>query len=155
MLNGAATRRRGPPLLASTGSLPKTVPSGQGRVLGTRLLGSAVSAALEQMVVFAGFTRLPTSVVVYTGGCRGDHINICPAHLMKGGIPSGAMNPSPSHAFRAPSLNSSLITGTLSSSHQHRMERSGAETPYTRHRLNTFRTVVSFYLVASAASRFR
>ena len=115
MLNGAATRRRGPPLLVSTGSL-KTVPSGQGRMLGTRLLGSAVSAALEQMVVFAGSTRLPTSIVVYTGGCWGDHINICPAHLMKGGTPSGAKDSPPSHAFRAPSLNSSLLTGTLSSS---------------------------------------
>ena len=49
-------------------------------------VGSAVFATCERILVFAGFVQLLTGVVVYTGGCRGDHINICLAHLIKGGI---------------------------------------------------------------------
>ena len=49
-------------------------------------LGSAVFATLERFLVFAGFVQLLTGVVVYTGGCRADHVNICLAHLIKGGI---------------------------------------------------------------------
>jgi len=48
--------------------------------------GSVVFATLERVLVFAGLVQLLTGVVVYTGGCRGDHINICLAHLIKGGI---------------------------------------------------------------------
>jgi hypothetical protein len=48
--------------------------------------GSAVFAALERFLVLAGLMQLLTGIVVYTGGCRGDHVNICLAHLVKGGI---------------------------------------------------------------------
>lgn len=51
-----------------------------------RKVGSAVFATLERILVFAGFVQLLTGVVVYTGGCRGEHINVCLAHLIKGGI---------------------------------------------------------------------
>ena len=51
-----------------------------------RKAGSAVFATLERILVFAGFMQLLTGVVVYTGGCRGNHVNICLAHLIKGGI---------------------------------------------------------------------
>lgn len=49
-------------------------------------VGSAVFATLERILVFAGFAQLLTGVVVYTGGCRGSHVNICLAHLIKGGL---------------------------------------------------------------------
>ena len=49
-------------------------------------VGSAVFATLERVLVFAGFMQLLTGVVVYTGGCRESHVNICLAHLIKGGI---------------------------------------------------------------------
>jgi len=48
--------------------------------------GSAVFATLERVLVFAGLVQLLTGVVIYTGGCRGSHVNICLAHLIKGGI---------------------------------------------------------------------
>ena len=51
-----------------------------------RKVGSAVFATLERILVFAGFMQLLTGIVIYTGGCRGSHINICLAHLIKGGI---------------------------------------------------------------------
>jgi len=51
-----------------------------------RKVGSVVFATLERVLVFAGFIQLLTGIVVYTGGCRGDHVNICLAHLIKGGI---------------------------------------------------------------------
>jgi hypothetical protein len=49
-------------------------------------VGSVIFATLERVLVFAGFMQLLTGTVVYTGGCRGDHVNICLAHLIKGGI---------------------------------------------------------------------
>ena len=49
-------------------------------------VGFAVFATLERVLVIAGFMQLLTGIVVYTGGCRGDHVNICLAHLIKGGI---------------------------------------------------------------------
>lgn len=51
-----------------------------------RKVGSATFATMERLLVFAGFVQLLTGIVVYTGGCRGDHINVCLAHLIKGGI---------------------------------------------------------------------
>jgi len=49
-------------------------------------VGSAVFATFERILVFAGFMQLQTGVVVYTGGCRGDDVYPCLAHLIKGGI---------------------------------------------------------------------
>lgn len=49
-------------------------------------VGSAAFATLERGLVFAGFMQFLTGVVIYTGGCRGSHVNICLAHLIKGGI---------------------------------------------------------------------
>ena len=51
-----------------------------------RKAGSAVFATLERVLVFAGLMQLLTGIVIYTGGCRGDHVNVCLAHLIKGGI---------------------------------------------------------------------
>ena len=51
-----------------------------------RKVGSALFGTLERVLVFAGFMQVLTGVVVYTGGCRGHHINVCLAHLIKGGI---------------------------------------------------------------------
>ena len=51
-----------------------------------RKVGTAVFATSERILVVAGFMQLLTGIVVYTGGCRGDHVNICLAHLIKGGI---------------------------------------------------------------------
>jgi hypothetical protein len=51
-----------------------------------RRVGVAVFATLERSLVFAGFMQLLTGIVVYTGGCRGNWINGCLAHLIKGGV---------------------------------------------------------------------
>ena len=48
--------------------------------------GSVVFATLERFLVIAGLMQSLTGIVVYTGGCRGDNVNICLAHLIKGGI---------------------------------------------------------------------
>jgi hypothetical protein len=48
--------------------------------------GRAAFATLERVLVFAGFLQLLSGIVIYTGGCRGNWINGCLAHLIKGGI---------------------------------------------------------------------
>ncbi|EMD40617.1 hypothetical protein CERSUDRAFT_148812 [Gelatoporia subvermispora B] len=49
-------------------------------------IGRTVFATAERVLVFAGFMQVLTGIVVYTGGCRGNFINGCLAHLIKGGI---------------------------------------------------------------------
>lgn len=51
-----------------------------------RRLGTGALAVAERVLVFAGFAQLLTGIVVYTGGCRGNYLNGCMAHLIKGGI---------------------------------------------------------------------
>ncbi|OSC99017.1 hypothetical protein PYCCODRAFT_1374005 [Trametes coccinea BRFM310] len=51
-----------------------------------RFIGRAAFAIGERVLVFAGFMQVISGIVVYTGGCRGGSINICLAHLIKGGI---------------------------------------------------------------------
>ncbi|KAI0053061.1 hypothetical protein FA95DRAFT_1552948 [Auriscalpium vulgare] len=51
-----------------------------------RRLGSVVFATLERSLVFAGLAQFLFGVAVYTGGCRGNYLNGCLAHLIKGGI---------------------------------------------------------------------
>ncbi|KAI0722254.1 hypothetical protein C8T65DRAFT_628753 [Cerioporus squamosus] len=51
-----------------------------------RFVGRAAFATAERFLVFAGLMQVVTGVVVYTGGCRGNYINGCLAHLIKGGI---------------------------------------------------------------------
>ncbi|KAH8830714.1 cytoplasmic protein [Flagelloscypha sp. PMI_526] len=40
----------------------------------------------ERVLVFLGFAMLISGIVVYSGGCRGNYLNGCLAHLIKGGI---------------------------------------------------------------------
>lgn len=51
-----------------------------------RQIGNGAFAVLERFLVFAALGQLLTGVVVYTGGCRGNYINGCLAHLIKGSI---------------------------------------------------------------------
>ncbi|KAI0053060.1 hypothetical protein FA95DRAFT_1552946 [Auriscalpium vulgare] len=57
-----------------------------GKVPFLRRLGSVVFATLERSLVFAGLAQFVFGVAVYTGGCRGNYLNRCLAHLIKGGI---------------------------------------------------------------------
>jgi hypothetical protein len=51
-----------------------------------RRAGRFAFATGERALVLAGFGQLLSGIVVYTGGCRGPLLNICLAHLIKGGI---------------------------------------------------------------------
>lgn len=51
-----------------------------------RKVGSGAFATLERVLVFAGLLQVLTGIVVFTGGCRGNWLNGCLAHLIKGGI---------------------------------------------------------------------
>lgn len=42
----------------------------------------AVRALLERSFLLVGFAELLIGVVVYTGGCRGNYVNGCLAHLI-------------------------------------------------------------------------
>ena len=70
----------------SDDTLHDAVPQLSGKKPWYMTVGSAVFATLERVLIFAGFVQSLTGIVVYTGGCRGDHVNICLAHLIKGGI---------------------------------------------------------------------
>ncbi|KDR83576.1 hypothetical protein GALMADRAFT_205521 [Galerina marginata CBS 339.88] len=45
-----------------------------------------IFAVVERSLVIAGFAQLLMGIVTYTGGCRGNYVNGCLAHLIKGGI---------------------------------------------------------------------
>ncbi|OCH90724.1 hypothetical protein OBBRIDRAFT_583455 [Obba rivulosa] len=49
-------------------------------------IGRVAFATAERVLVFAGFMQVLTGIVTYTGGCRGNYLNGCLAHLIKGGI---------------------------------------------------------------------
>ncbi|OBZ76401.1 putative membrane protein C3B8.06 [Grifola frondosa] len=51
-----------------------------------RRIGRGVFATAERSLVFAGLWQVISGVVIYTGGCRGNYINGCLAHLIKGAI---------------------------------------------------------------------
>ncbi|KAJ8595304.1 hypothetical protein M405DRAFT_909338 [Rhizopogon salebrosus TDB-379] len=51
-----------------------------------RRIAQGAFATLERVLVFAAFGVTLSGIVVYTGGCRGNYINGCLAHLIKGGI---------------------------------------------------------------------
>ncbi|KAJ7047508.1 hypothetical protein C8F04DRAFT_1059115 [Mycena alexandri] len=51
-----------------------------------RRIGRAAFATTERALVFAGFGLFLTGIVIYTGGCRQTYLNVCLAHLIKGGI---------------------------------------------------------------------
>ncbi|KAI0751517.1 hypothetical protein C8Q80DRAFT_1099143 [Daedaleopsis nitida] len=51
-----------------------------------RFVGRAAFATAERSLVFAGLIQVISGIVVYTGGCRGNYINGCLAHLIKAGI---------------------------------------------------------------------
>ncbi|KAJ7179263.1 cytoplasmic protein [Mycena filopes] len=51
-----------------------------------RRIGRAAFATTERALVFAGFGLFLTGIVIYTGGCRQNYLNVCLAHLIKGGI---------------------------------------------------------------------
>ncbi len=48
----------------------------------SRRIGSLAFGTLERFLVFAGFAQLMHGVVVYTGGCRGNYLNGCLAHII-------------------------------------------------------------------------
>ncbi|KAG2158811.1 uncharacterized protein EDB93DRAFT_1075577 [Suillus bovinus] len=49
-------------------------------------ISQAAFATFERALVFAAFGMTLSGIVVYTGGCRDSYINVCLAHLIKGGI---------------------------------------------------------------------
>ncbi|KAJ7178140.1 hypothetical protein C8R46DRAFT_889052 [Mycena filopes] len=51
-----------------------------------RRIGRAAFAITERVLVLAGFGLFLTGIIVYTGGCRQNFLNVCLAHLIKGGI---------------------------------------------------------------------
>ncbi|KAI9513174.1 hypothetical protein F5148DRAFT_1273139 [Russula earlei] len=66
------------------------VPQDQDRVVNdiplSRRLGQLLFATLQRFLVFAGFAQFMHGIVIYTGGCRGNYLNGCLAHVIKGGI---------------------------------------------------------------------
>ncbi|KAF8484542.1 hypothetical protein DFH94DRAFT_623650 [Russula ochroleuca] len=52
----------------------------------SRRVGQVVFGTLQRFLVFAGFAQLMHGIVIYTGGCRGNYLNGCLAHIIKGGI---------------------------------------------------------------------
>jgi hypothetical protein len=48
----------------------------------SRRVGQVVFATLQRLLVFAGFAQLMHGIVVYTGGCRGNYLNGCLAHII-------------------------------------------------------------------------
>ncbi|KAK7470805.1 hypothetical protein VKT23_002223 [Stygiomarasmius scandens] len=52
----------------------------------TRRIGTGTFNVLERVLVFGGYLQVITGIVIYTGGCRGNYVNGCLAHLIKGGI---------------------------------------------------------------------
>ncbi|KZV69836.1 hypothetical protein PENSPDRAFT_651980 [Peniophora sp. CONT] len=49
-------------------------------------VGRIVFNVLERVLVFAAFGELTVGIAIYLGGCRGYRINVCLAHVIKGGI---------------------------------------------------------------------
>ncbi|KAH9994092.1 hypothetical protein BJV74DRAFT_770557 [Russula compacta] len=49
-------------------------------------LGQVLFGTLQRFLVFAGFAQFMHGIVIYTGGCRGNYLNGCLAHIIKGGI---------------------------------------------------------------------
>ena len=47
-----------------------------------KVIGRAVFATAERSLVFAGLMQVVTGVIIYTGGCRGNYLNGCLAHLI-------------------------------------------------------------------------
>ncbi len=50
-------------------------------------VGPLVLGTLERFLVFAGFSQLMHGIVIYTGGCRGNYLNGCLAHIISELIP--------------------------------------------------------------------
>ncbi|KAF9263545.1 hypothetical protein L218DRAFT_321725 [Marasmius fiardii PR-910] len=51
-----------------------------------RRIGTTTFATLERVMVFWAYAQVLSGITVYIGGCRGNYINSCLAHLIKGGI---------------------------------------------------------------------
>lgn len=47
-----------------------------------RRIGKIAHAVAERALVFTGFIQVLTGIVTYTGGCRGNYLNGCLAHLI-------------------------------------------------------------------------
>lgn len=45
-------------------------------------LGRLLFGTLQRLLVFAGFAQFMHGVVIYTGGCRGNYLNGCLAHII-------------------------------------------------------------------------
>lgn len=48
----------------------------------SRRVGQVVFGTLQRFLVFAGFAQLMHGIVIYTGGCRGNYLNGCLAHII-------------------------------------------------------------------------
>jgi hypothetical protein len=48
----------------------------------SRRVGKLAFGTLERTLVFAGFAQLMHGIVIYTGGCRGNYLNGCLAHII-------------------------------------------------------------------------
>ena len=47
-----------------------------------KVIGRIFFATAERSLVFAGLMQVTTGIVIYTGGCRGNYLNGCLAHLI-------------------------------------------------------------------------
>ena len=47
-----------------------------------RRLGQLLFGTLQRFLVFAGFAQVMHGIIIYTGGCRGDYLNGCLAHVI-------------------------------------------------------------------------
>ena len=47
-----------------------------------RRLGQLLFGVLQQFLVVAGFAQVMHGIIIYTGGCRGDYLNGCLAHVI-------------------------------------------------------------------------
>ena len=58
----------------------------QSRIVGDisspRRLGQLLFGTLQRFLVFAGFAQVMHGIIIYTGGCRGNYLNGCLAHII-------------------------------------------------------------------------
>ena len=57
----------------------------------SRRVSQVAFGTLERLLVFAGFAQLMHGIVIYTGGCRGNYLNGCLAHIISKLIVSDAI----------------------------------------------------------------
>ncbi|KAH9951852.1 hypothetical protein B0H21DRAFT_194621 [Amylocystis lapponica] len=131
-------------------------------------IGRGIFATTERILVFAGFMQIVSGIIVYTGGCRGSFINICLAHLIKGGIfwcyglvsfarylgsfseLGWAWNRAPSYPYPTAEFTESLVIFVYGASNTW-MERFGVESgsPYTTKQVQHISIAVMFWFAGA------